>query len=222
MLKIALHCNIWERKEVEPALTAYLTEKNIAFEICNVDSASEFLSYYFFQKDFKILLICNNEKLLYIIKTYHNFDKNNMHTISGILELPLSPDSIGKKLFNNIKNTDICPYGIYKVNTRAVYRKILHEDIEYIKWVENKSLIHLRNGTTEETTKSINKIKKELNERYFVVCCKGYIVNIFNIKKVNKDTNSIELKSGTKIPLTKRHFQVFLRGYIFSIQGIDL
>ena len=222
MLRIALHSNIQERKEIEPVLTAYLTEKKIAFEIYHVDSVPEFLSYYFSRKEFKLLLICENKELSYIIKIYHNFDKNYMHTISGILELPLTPDSIEKKLFNNIENTYICPYGVYNVSTRAVCRKILHEDIEFIKRIKNKSVIYLRNGDTEETNKSVNKIKKELNERYFIICRKGYMVNIFNINKVNKDTHIIELKSGTKIPLTKRNFQVFLKEYIFSTQGINI
>ncbi len=222
MLKIALHCNIQERKEIEPALTAYLTEKNISFEIYHVGSASKFLSDYFFQKDFQLLLICKNKGLSYIIKTYYNFDKNYMHTVSGVLELPLTSDSIEKELFNNIENTYICPYGVYNVSNKTVYHRILHEDIEYIKRVKDKSVIYLRNGDTEVTNKSINKIKKELNEKYFIICCKGYIVNMFNINKANKDTHSIELKSGTKIPLTKRNFQEFLRAYIFSTQGFRI
>ena len=157
-----------------------------------------------------------------MLKTYYNFDKNYMHMVSGILELPLNIDSIDKKLFNNIESTYCCPYGIYNINNRTVFRKILHEDIEYIQRLNDKSVIFLRNGETEEINKSINKIKTELNEKYFIKCCKGYIVNIFNIEKVNKNTNTIELKSGIKIPLTRKNFQEFLKSYIFSVEGFSI
>lgn len=222
MLKTALYCNAQEREEIEPVLSAYLTEKNMTYEICYVGSASKFISNYFFQKDFQMLLVCKNNSLSYIIKIYHNFDKNIMHMVSGILELPLTYDSIEKELFSNIESSYRCPYGIYDVNSRKIYRRILHEDIEYIQRVKNKSIIHLRNGETEEIYKNLNRILNEIDEKYFIKCCKGYIVNIFNINKVHKDTHLIELKSGNKIPLTKRNFQGFLKGYLFTTQGLRI
>lgn len=222
MLKIVLHCDNKERKEIEPALSEYLTNKDITFEIYHVGSASKFLSDYFYQKDFQMLLIYKNNSVSYILKTYHNFEKNYMHMVSGILELPLNFDSIYEKLFNNIESTYRCPYGIYNVSNRTLFRKILHEDIEYIQRLNDKSVIFLRNGETEEINKSINKIKTELNEKYFIKCCKGYIVNIFSIKKVNKDTHTIELKSGIKIPLSRKNFQEFLKSYIFSMEGFKI
>lgn len=222
MLKIVLHCSNKEYKEIEPVLSEYLTNKNIAFEIYHVGSATKFLSDYLYQKDFQLLLVCKNSSLSYMLKTYYNFDKSYMHMVSGILELPLNFDSIDKELFNNIESTYCCPYGIYNVSNRKVFRKILHEDIEYIQRLNDKSVIFLRDGETEEINKSINKIKTELNEKYFIKCCKGYIVNIFNIEKVNKDTHTIELKSGIKIPLTRKNFQEFLKSYIFSVEGFRI
>lgn len=222
MLKIALLCNVQSRKLVEPELTEYLTEKNIPFEIYYVENASKFLSNYLFEKDFQLLLMYKNNCLTYMMKTYHNFDKNYMHMVSGILELPLNLDTIEKELFDNIENTYCCPYGVYIISNRTIFRRILHEEIEYIQRDNNKSVIYLRNGETEETRKSINTIKKELNEKYFVICSKGYLVNIFNVKKVNKDTNTIELKSGIKIPLTKRNFQEFVRTFISSMHGFRI
>lgn len=222
MLKIVLHCNNQEFKEIEPVLSEYLTNNNITFEIYYVGSATKFLSDYLYQKDYPLLLVCKNSNLSYMLKTYYNFDKSYMYMVSGILELPLNIDSIDKKLFNNIESTYCCPYGIYNINNRTVFRKILHEDIEYIQRLNDKSVIFLRNGETEEINKSINKIKTELNEKYFIKCCKGYIVNIFNIEKVNKNTNTIELKSGIKIPLTRKNFQEFLKSYIFSVEGFSI
>jgi len=222
MLKIALHCDIQSRKQIETVLFQYMNGKNIPFEIYHVGSASKFISDYFFQKDFRLMLIYKNNSLSYIMKTYHNFDKNYMHMVSGILKFPLEIDNMEKELFVNIETTYRCPYGVYNVSTRAAFNRILHEDIEYIRRFKNKSVIYLGNGETEEIGKSISKIKKELNEKYFVKCCKGYIVNIFNIKKVNRDTHTIELKSGVVIPLTKRNFQEFLKAYILSIQGYNI
>jgi len=222
MLKIALYCDVQSQKQVEPELIEYMTEKNIPFEIYHVGSASEFLSNYFFQNDFQLLLVCENNCLSYIMKTYHNFDKKYMHMVSGILDLPLNPDIIKKELLDNIENTYRCPYGIYTISNRTILHRILHEEIEYIRRVNDKSVIYLRNGETEEIRKSINTIRKELNEKYFVKCCKGYLVNIFNIKKANKDTHTIELKSGVRIPLTKRHFKEFIRTYISSMNGFRI
>lgn len=222
MLKIALHCDAQSRKKFEPIISEYFTEKTIPFEIFHVGSASKFLSNYFFQSEFQLLFIYKDKSLSYIMKTYHNFDKNYMHLVSGVLELPLRLESIEKALFGNIENTYSCPYGVYVISNRTFFQSILHEDIEYIRRENNKSIIYMRNGETAETSKNINTIKKELNEKYFVKCCKGYLVNTFNIKKANKDTQSIELKSGARIPLTKRNFQEFLRTYIFSMNGIKI
>ena len=222
MLKIALYSDIKSRKQIEYPLSQYLTEKNIPFEIFYVGSASRFLNSYFLQNDFQLLLIYKDSLLSYIMKTYHNYDKNYMHMVSGTLGLPLTPDVIEKELFNNIETTTSCPYGVYILSNRTLFQSILHEDMEYIHRYKNKSVIHLRNGETAETNKSISTIKKELNEKYFVICCKGYLVNTFNIKKANKDTHSIELKSGAIIPLTKRNFQEFLKTYIFSMHGLRI
>lgn len=222
MLKIVLHCDIPSRKQFEPELTEYLSERNIPFEIYHIGNASKFLSDYFFHKDYQLLLICKEKQLKYIMKTYYNFDKNYMHLVSGILELPLTSNTLNNELFDNIENTYRCPYGVYIVNNRTILQKILHEEIEYIHRVNDKSLIHLINKETKETKKSIVAIKKEINEKYFVQCCKGYLVNIFNIKKANKDTHTIELISGAKIPLTKRSFQEFVKTYISSMHGFKL
>lgn len=91
MLKIVLYCDAKSRKLIEPELTDYMTKNNIGYEIYHVDGASKFLSNYFFEKDFQLLLIYKNNSLQYILKTYHNHDKNYMHTVSGTLKLPLIP-----------------------------------------------------------------------------------------------------------------------------------
>ena len=222
MLKIALYCNAKNRKEVEPTLADFLTEKNIDFEIHHVGSAPRFLNDYYFQKDFQLLLTYSDNNLSYILKTYYNFDKKYMHTVSGNLDLPLNPDNINNELFHNIETTYRCPYGIYYVSNKTIACKILHEDIEYIQRVDNKSVIHLCNGETETVYKNLKKIKEELNEEYFIKNHKGYIVNLFNIKKVYKDSSTIELKSGTLLPLPKRKSQYFLKAYMLSMEGLKI
>lgn len=222
MLKIALHCDKKSLKQLEHTLTQYFEEKKIPFEISHVGSAPKFLSNYFFNNNYQLLFTYKDNQLSYIMKTYHNFDKNYVHMVSGILELPLKSVVLEKELFNNIENSYCCPFGTYIISNRTFFHSILHEDIEYIHRENNKSVIHLRNGETAETSKNINTIKKELNEKYFVKCCKGYLVNTFNIKKANKDTHTIELKSGAIIPLTRRNFQEFLRTYIFSMHGFRI
>ncbi|WMJ78089.1 MULTISPECIES: LytTR family DNA-binding domain-containing protein [unclassified Sedimentibacter] len=222
MLKIVLHCNSKSIKKIESELSEYFNKRNTLYKLYQVGSSSEFLSSYLPNKDFQLLLIYKNDRLSYIIKTYHNFDKDYMHMVSGTLEFPLNHETIDKVLFNNIENTHCCPYGIYNVNNKTVFRRVLHEDIEYIRRTKNQTIVYLKNGETEKTSGSINKIMNELNEKYFIKCCKGYIVNIFNVKKINKDTNTVELKSGTKLPLTKVNFRKFLKTYITSMAGFKI
>jgi len=65
-------------------------------------------------------------------------------------------------------------------------------------------------------------IKKQLTEDYFINCARGYIVNLFNIKKINKTNNEILLKSGKKIPISKNKFQHVFKIYIKAMNGIKL
>lgn len=221
MLNIALYCDIQEKNEIRTALTEYLNGKNIDFKIYRVESAAGFLSKYFSLKEFQLLLMCSDNSLLYIMKTCYNYEKKYMHTVSGVLELPLTQDAISE-LLDSTEHTHRCPYGVYNASSRAVFRRIPHEDIEYIKREEGKSVIHLTNGETEEIRSSVKRIEDELHAKYFVKCCKGYIVNIFNIKKVQKSDRYIEMKSGAIIPLSQKNFQHFLKTYIFSMSGIKI
>lgn len=222
MIKIVLLGNVSDRKQTELALSQYFTEKNISFEFHHATSAVKFLGDYLFNKGFRLFLICSDKKLAYIIKIYDNFDIKTTHMISGTLELPPTPGEIEEKLIKNIELSSVCPYGYYYVNNHTVFRKILHEDIEYIQRENNITVIHLRNGETVSTIKNINKISNELKRKYFVKCGKGCIINLFNVKTVNKDLNTVELKSGIKIPLKKNYFQKIVKAFAFAMNGITL
>lgn len=84
------------------------------------------------------------------------------------------------------------------------------------------TMIFLKNNETEEIFQSKKTIKKELAQDYFVDCEKGYIVNIFNIKKIDKANQIITMQSGEQIPINRRKFQHVFRILIKSKCGIEL
>lgn len=74
----------------------------------------------------------------------------------------------------------------------------------------------------ETTIASVSKIEKELNESFFVKCCKRYLINIFYIEKVYIESSLIELKLGKKIPITRSDLNKFVKKYIKSMNGYGL
>jgi len=136
------------------------------------------------------------------------------------LEFPLNSENLNEMMIAD--NGHNCPYGIFKVNTKKTLRLIPHEDIEYFYRSNGKTLVFLKNNETEEIFQSKKVIKKELSEDYFIDCAKGYIVNLYNIMKIDKTNQIITLQSGDIIPINRKKFQYVFREYIKTMCGIKL
>ena len=67
-------------------------------------------------------------------------------------------------------------------------------------------LVFLANNETEKIKASTKKIKEELSEDYFVNNSRGYLVNLFNVKKIDRVNNEIIFKSGSRIPISRKIF----------------
>lgn len=130
----------------------------------------------------------------------------------------MTSEQLNEILFSN--NGQDCPPDIYKINNRKTLRLIPHEDIEYFDWNKDKSLVHLTNNETEEIFQSTKEIKKELPGDYFAECARGYIVNLFNIKRIDKTNQEITLKSSKTIPLNRKLFQNLINNLIRFVYGI--
>lgn len=157
-------------------------------------------------------------KKFYIRRNY--VWKNVKQLTSGFLELPLNSENLDEMMLAD--NWHKCPHGIYEINSKKTFRLVLHEDIEYFYSSNGMTMIFLKNNETEEIFQSKKTIKKELAQDYFVDCEKGYIVNIFNIKKIDKANQIITMQSGEQIPINRRKFQHVFRILIKSKCGIEL
>lgn len=222
MFKIVLYGSSSDRTQMEHALSEAFKEKNLSFKIYSASNSLKFLVDYLYNNDYQIFVTCIDGQASYIIKTYNNLDIQLCHFVSGSISFPLTLDEIHEKIIKNIELSKLCPYGVYIAKNYNTIHKILHEDIEFIHREKTKSVFYLKNGDTITSSKNIGKIADELNRNYFVKCCKGYLVNIFNIYKVNTKCNCIELHSGKTIPMSKTNFKNFIKSYSFTTLGIDI
>ncbi len=219
MLKIALYGRLKDQKIIRDALTSPLMENNISFEFHDASNSPEFIKSYLFDNDFKLFIACIDNMTSYIIRSYS--DANDSHLIFGSMSFPPTPDEIKEKLLKNHDLSGTCPHGEYIIKTKL---KIRHEDIEYINAENGKTIIHLKNGDTETVSKRMSNVANELNGKHFVRCSNGYMVNVFNVRKihkVSKDTSKIELVSGAEIPLARSYTNVFFEAYSLSIPEFD-
>jgi len=86
--------------------------------------------------------------------------------------------------------------------------------------MNNKTVIFLKDNETEEINESIKVFKTKLPEIYFADCVKGYIINIYNVKKIDRVNKKLVMKSGNKITVSRYKFTDIIRLYIMVMFGI--
>lgn len=222
MLKIALYGRLKDQKIIRDILTSPLMENNISFEFYDASNSPEFIKKYLFDNDFRLFIACLDNKTSYIIRSYS--DANDSHLIFGSMSFPPTPDEINEELLKNHDLSGTCPHGEYIIKKSNTKLKILHEDIEYINAENGKTIIHFKSGDTETVSKRMSNVANELNRKYFVKCSNGFMVNVFNVRKihkVSKDTSKIELVSGAEIPLAKSYTNMFFEAYSLSVPEFD-
>jgi len=221
MINIGIYADLVERNNIKTSIIKYLENANIEANI-NYIKTLDALFHDFFQLNnkYNIIITCAENKLKFIKINSVNYGKNVKKLTSGILEFPLSSESIDEMMLAD--NGHNCPHGIYEINSKKTFRLVPHEDIEYFYRSNGKTMVFMKNNETEEIFQTKKAIKKELAEDYFVDCAKGYIVNIFNIKKIDKINQIITLQSDNKIPISRKKFQYTFRMLIKAKCGIEL
>lgn len=104
---------------------------------------------------------------------------------------------------NEAKDKSKATYFMAKVGTK--YYKIPYENIMFFETISggHKILIHTSDGFIEFYAK-IKDVVNEINSDFYQ-CHKSYIVNIKNIKEINKEELFIEMKNNEKCYFSKRH-----------------
>ena len=91
-----------------------------------------------------------------------------------------------------------------QVKTRPVTRLVLHRDISNVEVINHKLYLRLIDGTEVEIWSSVSEIgPKLLGDNRFAQCHKSFVVNMDYISHIQG--NTIIMKSGKKIPISKRY-----------------
>jgi len=219
MIKIGIYAESIDRKKIKKSITQYLNNTNVEAEINYTRTKDEVLSISNPDGNYNIMIICEGNKIKYIKKNSVNYGKKVVQLTSGVFEGALNNEILDEIILSTIGYG--CPQGIYKINSKKMFRLIPHEDIEYFHCSKEESIVFLANNETEKIKASTKKIKEELSEDYFVNSSRGYLVNLFNVKKIDRVNNEIIFKSGSRIPISRKNFQNTIRTLIKTIYGIS-
>lgn len=220
MIKIGLYCgDIEQKKEIKANLNQYFDDLQIEAEIINLRTKTSVLNNvaagYI---DYNIILLCEEDRVTYFKKNIVNHFKSYSNITVGWLSMPFNIDKIEDIIFN--EDYHGCPMGVYKLMTNKTIRAMQHGDISFFRWDGDKTVIYLKDNETEEVKQSIKKTKEELPEKYFTECIKGYIINLYNVKKIDKVNHEFVMYSGHKIPISPRKYTLMVSLFIQVIFGI--
>lgn len=220
MIKIGIFCrDRAHKKEIKSKLKQYFDDLHIEAEVTNIRTKMAALknidAAYI---DYNIIMLCEDDRVTYFKKNLVNHFRNYSNITVGWLSTPISTDNIEEIMFN--EDYHGCPIGVYKLINNKTIRAIPYSDINFFRWNGDKTIIYLKDYETEELKQSIKKIKSELPEKYFAECIKGYIINLYNVKKIDKTKHEFIMHSGHKIPVSSRKYRSIVRLYIEVMFGI--
>lgn len=219
MNKIVICGNTRMIKQIEDILVQCFKEEGTSIEIYHVSSPLYLMRDYLSDTSYKLIIINSKDSITYMINAYANFNLGISRYIAGQIKFPLTHEKIHKNIVEKLKFSWTCPYGSYTLRNKGVLRRILHEEIEYIHREKKKSIIYLNNGDSEPVKKSTAKIEGELNKSHFIKCSKGYIVNLFNIDKIDISSKTVRMKSGAEVPISRRGQREFIKALFITVTG---
>lgn len=220
MIKIGIYSNdLTQKKDIKKSMTQYFEDLNIESEISYIKTKSIVLKNITAKfMEFNILIINDGDKIIYIKRNNNSIVKKYDYQTIGWFDSPLNNEKIDEIIFREDNRN--CPQGLYNLNTKKIIRAIDYEDIEYFQIINRKTIIYLTDNEVEDTNESFKSIKDKLSEEFFVDCVKGYIVNFYNIKKIDRVNHILIMKSGHKITIGKNNFKYIVRLYFRIIFGI--
>ncbi len=220
MIKIGIYSmNLKQKKEVKNFVEQYFKNLDIETEISYIRTRNIILNNMTDKKvDFNMMFWCDDEKISCIKRKAMSLLKNYSSLTLCWTELPLDDEKMDHIILD-IDNMS-CPHKIFPLSTKKILRAISYSDIEYVKKTNRKTVMVLKDNETEELSESIKSLKTKLPEDYFVDCLHGYIVNFYNIKKIDRAKRQIIMKSGQIIPITKSKTKKILRLFFKVIFGV--
>lgn len=218
MLNIGISANPENRQRLKLLISQCLREINIDASISYVTGKPYISKILDFDSKYNILIISDENELMYLKKTSVNFGKKRMNLIYGYLREPFDPEQLEEIILS--PEDFSCPQKIYKINNNKSFRLVFHGEIEYFHWNGEKTVMHLAEGETEEISTSVKKIKESLPEDYFIECKRGCYVNLFNIKKFDLATNEIIFKSGSRVSISRKNFNRTILSFLESMYGL--
>ncbi|MBP1925637.1 DNA-binding LytR/AlgR family response regulator [Sedimentibacter acidaminivorans] len=220
MITIGIYADSIDRKKISIAVIQFLKENQIEGKVSYIRKSHEILNVFDQHCKYNIIIISKNNELTYIKRNSSHYVKKSLQLTTGLLVSPLNSENLGEIIIS--ENNYNCPHGFYKIDTNKTMRLVPYKDIEYFHWSEGKSILYLTNNETEDISNTVKRIKTELSEDYFVECARGYIVNLYNVKKIDKINQEITLKSENKIPINRKKFQHTFKMLIKDIYGMEL
>lgn len=92
-----------------------------------------------------------------------------------------------------------------------------HSDIEYFCRKDKKTVICMRDGSSESTGESLTSIKKSLPQEYFVHAHRGYIINLYNIRRIDRPKFTFIMRSGRQISVSQKVYKEIFNKFIKTV-----
>lgn len=206
------------RTELKNCCKRYFEEKAIAYSLYEYCSGEEFAASYTNELDILLLDIEMDEinginvkdslqkqkkdiKILFVSSHEEMLSEAFGREVYGFLQKPVAYEKFAMKMDTMIEDiTDQEQFVIIEENGKI--KKIYIQDIFYIKAHGKYTEIYIRNGGEYIfSSKSIQDWTEELQMFGFGQCHRSYLVNYFNIRKIQSE---ILLQDGTNIPVSRR------------------
>lgn len=163
----------------------------------------------------------NGSIIIYITSSDdYALDAYGVHALRYILK-PVRKDKLFEALefcFSYIKEQ---PDSVYLVKTKGTLERVCYSEIEYIENSNRRLEVHMVNG---EILKSLvirksfeEEINQIANENNFWQVHKSFLVNFDYVKQLSP--NSIMMKSGRKVPVSKARAAKVKREYLLYISN---
>lgn len=206
------------RTELKNCCKRYFEEKAIAYSLYEYCSGEEFAASYTNELDILLLDIEMEEinginvkdslqkqkkdiKILFVSSHEEMLPEAFGREVYGFLVKPIQYEKFAVKMDAMIE--DITDQGRFVLlEENGDIERIYVQDIFYIKAHGKYTEIYVRDsGGYVFSSKSIQDWAEELQIFGFGQCHRSYLVNYFNIRKIQSD---ILLQDGTKIPMSRR------------------
>ena len=118
-----------------------------------------------------------------------------------------------QKLLNMMKMREKKYLTVNQVNGMS---KVYLQEIIYVEVRNHKLLFHTERGEIEARG-SLGQLETEMSGSTFARCNSGYVVNLRNIKSIEKDT--VVMSDGDRLPLSRARKKEFLHQFALYLGG---